>query len=91
MNTDSRIVISKAKIAARDTLEKAKMNYLLNPEGFAALAARQGILIEELQDVIDLYAAQQSGEIEFNFNRLFRILPLKSEQIKAGSLKMVFK
>ena len=90
---DSRkVVISKAKLKAMDVVEVAKFHYLVNPKSFSKLAELQGVLIEDLKDVVNLAEATRQGLAKFNFGRLYRTLKHTAGDLKrAEATKIIIK
>lgn len=75
-------VFSLEKIAKGDKVERARVLYAIAPKKFTLLAAQQGVKIDDLQDVENLVNEVIDGERSFNFNKLFRAIPIHARDMR---------
>lgn len=76
--------ISGTRIAQGDKHEMARLLFLANTPAFKILARKQGYEINDLNDLESVYNANKLGQNKFNFEEIFRLIPIKSTNILAG-------
>ena len=76
------MALSLEKIAKGNILEQARLLYTIAPSKFKVMAKHQGVEIDTLEDAEQLAREIKRKEIEFNWGKFVRTLPVSNRDMK---------